>query len=215
MIKPLLTLTLAATVAGCATHSAQLPDSNAGRNAVLGAGIGALIGALDDGTEGAVKGAIIGGVGGGVIGSVQDQMDAKVRDAYKQGIDDGTVRVQRDAQDRVQITFTDAVLFDLDSDRVKPGYFPALNQLAQALNTTPGARLLIVGHTDASGSEAYNQDLSVRRAVNVANYLYQFGGVAGGRVQAEGRGETQPVASNETDAGRAENRRIEVVVLDA
>jgi OmpA-OmpF porin, OOP family len=101
------------------------------------------------------------------------------------------------------------VAFDFDSARIKPEFYPELDQIAAALRENPAEQLSLVGHTDAIGTEQYNEGLSQRRAQSVAEYLQQAG-VPGSRLITSGAGENQPVATNETPEGRAQNRRVEI-----
>ncbi len=104
------------------------------------------------------------------------------------------------------------VAFDFDSARIRPEFHPTLDEIAAALRQTPGQRLALTGHTDAIGPEPYNQELSLRRARAVAAYL-QRAGVVPARMAVSGVGEGQPMATNETEAGRAQNRRVEITTL--
>ena len=104
------------------------------------------------------------------------------------------------------------VAFDFDSDRIKPEFYPELDQIAASLRENQAEQLALTGHTDAIGSEQYNQGLSERRARSVATYLEQAG-VPGGRLITSGAGENQPIASNETSEGRAQNRRVEISTI--
>ena len=101
------------------------------------------------------------------------------------------------------------VAFDFDSARIRPEFYPTLDEIATALNANPGQRVVLTGHTDSLGSERYNEVLSLRRAQAVADYLRQTG-VAPDRIGVAGAGEGRPVASNDTEGGRAQNRRVEI-----
>jgi outer membrane protein OmpA-like peptidoglycan-associated protein len=111
----------------------------------------------------------------------------------------------------IAVTFASGLLFDFDSDVVKPDARRNLTTLANSLEKYPNSDLLIVGHTDAVGSSGYNQSLSERRAAAAANYLVSQG-VARTRVATRGMGETEPVEPNDTEAGRAQNRRVAVAI---
>lgn len=104
------------------------------------------------------------------------------------------------------------VAFDFDSARIRPEFHPTLDEIAAALRQTPGQRLALTGHTDAIGPEPYNEELALRRARAVAAYL-QRAGVPPARMAVSGLGEGQPMATNETEAGRAQNRRVEITAL--
>jgi outer membrane protein OmpA-like peptidoglycan-associated protein len=112
----------------------------------------------------------------------------------------------------IQVTFASGLLYDFDSDAIRPAAAENLRSLAASLTRYPNTELLAVGHTDATGSDAYNEDLSTRRANAALRYLSAQGVVAS-RMQASGRGEWEPLATNETEAGRQANRRIEVAIF--
>ena len=111
----------------------------------------------------------------------------------------------------IQVTFDSGLLFDFDSDRIRSDAAANLNELARSLNKFPNSDLLIVGHTDSKGEDAYNQSLSQRRA-NAASAYLQAQGVPANRLRTSGRGETEPVASNDSEAGMQQNRRVEIAI---
>jgi outer membrane protein OmpA-like peptidoglycan-associated protein len=111
----------------------------------------------------------------------------------------------------IAVSFASGLLYDFDSDAIKPTAAQNLKTLAASLGKYPNTDVLIVGHTDATGSDSYNMGLSERRARSAQNYLVGEG-VAATRLRAAGRGETEPIASNDTDAGMAQNRRVEVAI---
>jgi len=170
----------------------------------VGAAGGAVIGHQAGRTKtGAIAGAAVGAAAGAIIG---DYMERQKKELEKvPGAD-----VERDG-DRLTVTFEDAILFDFDSAALKPAARENLQQMAVVLNDYRDTNLLVIGHTDNIGTDAYNQRLSERRAVSVKSYLIGQG-VRRGRLEARGYGETAPVASNATDEGRAENRRVEVQI---
>jgi outer membrane protein OmpA-like peptidoglycan-associated protein len=112
----------------------------------------------------------------------------------------------------IAVTFASGLLYDFDSDVVRPEAASNLRNLASSLKKYPNTDLIIVGHTDAVGTSAYNQGLSERRATAAANYL-QSQGVTPTRLRAMGRGETEPLASNDTEGGRQLNRRVEIAIF--
>lgn len=198
-----LALLLAATVAlgGCATKAQTGAAVGAAGGAVVGGVIGKVAGST---AKGAIAGAVIGGIAGDMIGARMDRQAAELA----QNIPGATVERVGEG---IQVTFASGLLYDFDSDAVKPTAQENLRSLAQSLDKYPGTNLLIVGHTDSVGDEAYNQGLSERRARAAANYLVSQG-VAASRVGTRGLGESEPVASNDSDAGRAQNRRVEVAI---
>ena len=169
---------------------------------VVGAGVGTAAGST---AKGAIIGAVVGGAAGAIIGA---QMDKQAREMGK---DIKGARVER-VGEGILVTFESGLLFDYDSDALRPETRNNLGELARSLNKYPNTDLLVVGHTDALGSTSYNQGLSERRARSATTYLMSQG-VREGRIESRGLGETEPVGSNETEAGRQRNRRIEVAIF--
>ncbi len=172
---------------------------------ILGAGIGALT-AKDKG-KGAVIGGVAGAATGAVVGSFLDRQEAELR----RDLQNRNIQITN-AGDRLIVTMPEDILFDVDSAQVNPRLRADLLTVAQSLRKYPDSTVQVIGHTDNTGSAAYNQALSERRAAAVADVLMQ-GGVPFERIVAIGRGEDQPVASNLTEEGRAKNRRVEIVIL--
>ena len=200
---------LAAVVLGSLGLSACASMSNKERGAVIGAGTGAAVGGVignntGSTARGAIIGAVIGGAAGAIIGHQMDQQ-AKEIDQSVPG-----AKVER-VGEGIQITFDSGLLFDFDSDRIRSDAAANLNELARSLNKFPNSDLLIVGHTDSRGDDAYNMNLSQRRASSAAAYL-QSQGVPVNRLRTSGRGESEPVATNDTEAGMQQNRRVEIAI---
>ena len=187
------------------------PNQNRNQGALIGAGAGALLGALLSGDgdrgDGAVIGAVVGGAVGAGIGYNLDQQEADLRNQ----IGDDRV-VITNTGDRLIVTMPQDTLFATDSAVLQPALQNDLRALAANLQAYPGSTVQVVGHTDSDGDAAYNQGLSERRAQSVTNILISSG-VEPGRLAAIGRGESQPVASNLTPAGKAQNRRVDIVIL--
>ena len=204
-IRDLATTTIAVLlIPGCAAL-----QSNKAKGAVIGATTGAAAGAVvgnqtGSTARGAIIGAVVGGTAGAVIGHQMDQkakeITASVPGATVTRVGEGLV-----------VTFDSGLLFDFDSDKLKPEAKTNLDNLAANLATFGDSKLLLVGHTDSVGTASYNQALSERRAVAVGTYL-TLKGVPSARVAATGRGETEPIQPNASEAGRAANRRVEVAV---
>ena len=190
-------------LSGCASLN------NKERGAIIGAGAGAAAGGAIGRVNGSTaKGAIIGAAVGGTIGAViGHQMDQQAKE-LDQNIPGATVERVGEG---IQVTFESGLLFDFNSDVVKPEAQKNLANLAASLSKYPNSNLLIVGHTDAAGSDEYNKALSERRAISTASYLIGQG-VASSRLRTMGLGESEPVASNDTDANMAKNRRVEVAI---
>jgi len=202
--------TLAALLAlGTIGTSACASMSQKERGAVIGAGAGAAIGGVignntGSTARGAIIGAVVGGAAGAVIGHQMDQQ-AKEIDQSITG-----AKVER-VGEGIQVTFDSGLLFDFDSDRIRPDAAANLQELARSLTKFPNSNIMIVGHTDSKGEDAYNMDLSIRRA-NAASAYLQAQGVPLSRLTTAGRGETEPVAPNTTEAGMQQNRRVEIAI---
>ena len=212
--KPLIVLTGASLLmAAACTDPGRIgetdPSEKAKSGALLGGLIGAGVGAVvaDDKAKGAVIGGVVGAGAGAAYGGYLDKQEAELR----QQLDDDRIQITNTG-DRLIVTMPQDILFDVDSTAIYPALRDDLLTVAQSLQNYPDSTVQVVGHTDNTGSAAYNQDLSERRANAVADVLLN-GGVAFGRIQTFGRGEDQPVASNLTPEGRAQNRRVDIVIL--
>jgi len=192
------------TLAGCASL-----QTNKAKGAVIGATTGAAAGAVignqtGSTARGAIIGAVVGGTAGAVIGHQMDQkakeITASVPGATVTRVGEGLV-----------VTFDSGLLFDFNSDALRPEAKTNLDNLAANLSSFGDSKLLLVGHTDSVGTAEYNQRLSERRALAVGTYL-TLKGVPSTRVAAAGRGETEPLESNSTEQGRRVNRRVEIAV---
>ena len=192
---------LTLTLDGCATHTQTGAAVGAGTGAVVGGLIGKSSGHT---ARGAIIGAAVGGTAGALIGA---RMDRQAKE-LKQNIPGA--KVERIGEG-IAVTFASGLLYDFDSDNVKPEARKNLRALAQSLDKYPGSDILIVGHTDAVGASSYNQSLSERRASAAADYLV-VQGVSRERVSTRGMGETDPIASNDSERGRELNRRVEVAI---
>ena len=195
----------ATTLSGCA-----MTQSNAGKGVLIGAAaggaIGGAVGSKNGGTaRGAILGAAIGGAAGAAIGH---QMDRQAKE-IAQNIPGATVERVGEG---ITVTFASGLLYDYDSDRVRGDAATNLRTLAQSLDKYPNTDLLIAGHTDADGSDSYNQGLSERRAAAAASYLVSQG-VARARIRTRGLGEAEPVVANDSETSRQRNRRVEVAIF--
>ena len=188
-------------VQGCASLS------RTEEGAIGGAAVGAVVGGIiaDNTAKGAILGAVIGGAAGAAIGRVMDQQADDLQDKLP------NATVER-VGEGIQVTFDSGILFDVDSDQLRAEARTNLRELAASLEDYEGTSVLVVGHTDATGSDEYNQGLSERRSASARSFLVQSG-LDMDRVDAVGRGETEPVASNDSVAGRQENRRVEVAIF--
>ncbi len=211
---PILILSAASLLTATAcTDPAQLggtdPNRNTKQGAFLGGILGAGIGALTskDKAKGAVIGGVAGAATGAIAGSFLDKQEAELR----QNLQNDNIGITNTG-DRLIVTMPQDVLFAVDSAVVNTSLRSDLLTVAQSLQNYPQSNVQVVGHTDNTGEAAYNQTLSERRANSVADVLME-GGVPFSRIQTYGRGEDQPVASNLTAEGRAQNRRVEIVIL--
>lgn len=207
-IKPTISIRTTAVafilflLAGCKAN-------NTTKGGAIGAGVGGVVGGVigsksDNTAVGAIIGATVGGAAGALIGR---QMDKQAEELKRdlEGAD-----VER-VGEGIKITFNSGLLFDFDSYKLKSTTEDNLKELAQTLNKYEDTNILIEGHTDNAGSDQYNMTLSNERADQVKDYL-EAQGVKGSRITTEGYGETQPIASNESEAGRQQNRRVEVAI---
>jgi outer membrane protein OmpA-like peptidoglycan-associated protein len=188
---------------GCAEWSRTQKGAAIGAGA--GGAVGALIGHRAGSTAvGALLGAVIGGAAGAYIGNYMDKQAAEIER------DIAGARVER-VGEGIKITFSSAIMFDVDRAVVKDQYTGELSELSRILNKYEDTNILLEGHTDSTGSEEHNLELSKKRAHSVANYLATQN-VNPTRFTIMGYGESQPIASNQTVEGRAQNRRVEVAI---
>lgn len=212
-------IALALILAGCATGPDD-PNRKTKEGAAVGATIGAVAGAVighqQDRSGGALRGALIGAAAGGALGAgVGAYMDKQQAEFERQLADERAahqVEVERLKNENLKITMSNEVSFDYNSAALKPAFRQTLDKVADILKRYPRSSIRIVGHTDSTGSAAYNQQLSEQRAKSVAWYLADAG-VDSRRIITEGRGEAQPRATNDTEAGRQLNRRVEMLVI--
>ncbi|MDZ4759911.1 MAG: OmpA family protein [Alphaproteobacteria bacterium] len=197
-------------LSACATdpNSGQMIYGNTARGAAIGALGGAAVGVLAGGDDGrnAAIGAAVGAIAGGGVGVYMDKQEAELR-RQTAGTDIGVIR----NGNQIELRMPADVTFAVNQANIQSQFYPALNDVATTLVGYPSTSIDIVGHADADGADAYNQDLSERRANSVKNYLVGRG-VQSVRILATGRGESQPVASNTTVSGKAQNRRVQVVL---
>ncbi len=191
------------TLSGCALNKKE-------KGAIVGATAGGVVGGvIGNQTGSTARGAIIGAAVGGAVGAIiGHQMDQQAKE-LKQNIPGAIVRREGEG---ITVTFASGLLYDFDSDRIRDDAAKNLRALAASLDKYPNTDLVIVGHTDSLGSDQYNQDLSERRA-NAAGAYLSSQGVARARIKTVGRGETEPIAANDTDSGRQLNRRVEVAIF--
>jgi outer membrane protein OmpA-like peptidoglycan-associated protein len=196
---------LAALVSASACASLNKKETGAIIGATAGGAIGAAVGNANGSTaKGAIIGAAVGGAAGAVIGHQMDQQAKEIQQNIPGAI------VER-VGEGLQVTFESGLLFDFDSDVLRAQAKQNLATFASSLDKYPNTNVLVVGHTDAQGTDTYNQSLSARRAAAAQNYLVSQG-VARTRLNSTGRGEAEPIATNDTEAGRQTNRRVEIAI---
>jgi outer membrane protein OmpA-like peptidoglycan-associated protein len=212
-------LILSTILAGCAAGGPGFgqdnrPFTSTEGGVLIGAASGAVIGAIaykENRSRGAVIGAIGGGLAGGAVGAYMDRQKQDLEKALAQEIQAGQARIDKMPNDVLRITMTNQTAFDTDSTTVKPGFHSTMDKLADVVVRYGKTTLTVVGHTDNVGSNDYNQKLSERRSRSVAQYL-ESRRVNGMRLALAGKGETQPIASNASEGGRQQNRRVEIYV---
>lgn len=180
------------------------------KGAAIGAGgggvIGAFIGKAAGNTAlGAIIGGAVGGTAGALIGHKMDKQAAEI----KQTVPGATVTREGEG---ILVKFDSGILFDIDKTAVKPVAQTSLKKLAVSLQNNPQTNILVVGHTDSTGTAEHNMDLSIRRAGAVKAFLVGEG-IDDSRLTTKGKGETEPIALNSTVDGRAQNRRVEIVIV--
>lgn len=215
-MKPLAAVAASLVLFGCTTTGpeGETQVDRTATGAIVGAVAGGVLGnriARGQRQTGTVIGAAAGAAVGAGIGHVMDQQEAELNERLAEERARNEIEIERVRDDLLKLTLQNEVLFDFDSAAVKPAFESTLRKLADVLVDYDRNRVQIVGHTDAIGSDAYNQGLSERRALAVAEQLALFG-VPRGRIEALGRGKREPRADNATEAGRQLNRRVEIFV---
>lgn len=203
MKTTLTILAAAALIAGCQNVSNRTLGTAAG-GAIIGAGVGMIAGGDDK--RNAAIGAVVGGLAGAGIGVYMDKQEEELRRQTE-----GTgIEVQR-VGDQIALTMPSGITFDVNSAAIQGGFYGPLDEVSTTLNNYPKTAVDVVGHASSDGADAYNQELSERRAASVQSYLVNSG-VQSVRLRAIGMGETQPIADNSTQAGRVANRRVEILL---
>jgi len=221
LVRPPLAIVLAvalgvsalSSISGCADMSPT--ERGTATGAGVGAGLGALLGAGtgNGGGNRAAGGAVLGAAAGAIVGNIwSNKMEAQKR-AMQQATQGTGVQVSQTADNRLKMDIPSDVSFDTGRADIKANFRPILDRFAATLNDNPAATVSIVGHTDNTGSDAINQPLSVERAAHTRDYL-GMRGVSPTRVVVEGRGASEPLAPNDSDANRARNRRVEIYVAE-
>lgn len=202
-------LVAALALAGCESMSER--QAGTAKGAGAGAAAGAVLGAVTGDSGRAAKGAVLGAAVGAIAGNLWTKRMEDKRRAMEQATQGTGIDVAKTDDNQLKVNVPSDFSFDVGRSAIKPEMRPVLDQFAQGLD--PNMRVSIIGHTDSTGSDAINNPLSVDRAQSVRDYLAARG-VAPTRVEVSGHGSRQPVASNESTDGRAENRRVEIFLRD-
>ena len=200
-------LAAALAVSACSNMSERQKGTAAG--AAIGAAAGAVLSSATGGKAG--TGAVVGGAVGAVAGNLWSKRMEDKRAAMEKATAGTGIGVTRTADNQLKVNVPSDFSFDVGRAEVKPPMRPVLDQFAQGLDPTMQVR--VIGHTDSTGSDAVNDPLSRARAESVAHYL-EDRGVPANRVEAVGRGEHEPIADNNSEAGRAKNRRVEIFLRE-
>lgn len=211
--KTLIGMSVLALATGCADMSPTQRGTATG--AGVGAGLGAIIGGTTSGGGGnrAAKGAAIGGIAGAIVGNIWSNRMEKQKQEMEAATRGTGIQVSQTQDNRLKLEIPADVSFDTGRSDIKSNFRPVLERFAQTLNENPATTVSIIGHTDSTGGDAVNDPLSVDRAARTRDYLAQRG-VSPNRVMIDGRGEREPIASNDNDSGRARNRRVEIYVAE-
>ena len=179
----------------------------------IGAGVGAAAGAVLGQVIGKdTKGTLIGTAGGAAVGAVIGNIFDRQEKALKDKLDGTGVEVERTGEGEIKITAPENITFDTNSSTIKSVFQNRLNDIATVLKEYKDSDIIVSGHTDSTGSDSINNPLSENRAKSVKAYLVGKG-VSGSRITSVGYGSTQPIASNSTASGRAQNRRVEIKIV--
>ena len=212
-ILGIISISLAIGLSACTTnpYTGEREASNTAKGAGIGAAIGAVVGVLsgddaDERRKNALIGAGVGALAGGAVGAYMDAQEAKLREQLA----NTGVSVTRLGDDIV-LNMPGNVTFDVNQDAVKSAFYPVLDSVGLVLEEYDKTLIDVNGHTDSTGTVAYNMDLSGRRALSVADYLANRG-IARDRLFTQGYGPHYPLADNGTAEGRALNRRVELVL---
>jgi outer membrane protein OmpA-like peptidoglycan-associated protein len=196
-------------LAGCESMSPTQKGTAVGAGA--GAATGAVIGAATGGKAG--TGAVIGAAVGAVAGNIWSKRQEERKQQMEQATQGTGVEVTRTSDNQLKLSVPNDISFDTGSAAVKPQMRSVLDPFASSLANDPSAHLRIVGHTDSTGSDAVNDPLSIHRAQSVRDYL-SVRGVSSGRIETFGRGDREPIADNNSESGRAKNRRVEIFIRE-
>ncbi len=207
--KTVLVISIAA-LAGCTTLNPNTGEKEANRTgtgALVGAATGAVAGILiGDSKKAAIIGAGVGALGGAAVGAYMDKQEKELRESLA----NTNVEVERQG-DNIKLNMPSSITFDVNKSDIKPAFYPVLDEISQTLSQYESTVVHIAGHTDSTGADEYNQQLSMNRANSVSSYWVPRG-VIQERMVITGYGETLPIADNATSEGRQANRRVEITL---
>ena len=198
---------------GCTNMDQTQHDTAKG--AGIGAVAGAVLGAAVSGgsRKGVVQGAAVGAAGGAIAGNVWSKKMQRQKEQMESATAGTGVTVSQTADNRLKLDIPSDVSFDTNRYDIKPDFRAVLDQFATSLQENTATRITIIGHTDSTGSDVINNPLSVNRAASTRDYITARG-VTSSRISIDGRGSREPLASNDTQEGRAQNRRVEIFVAE-
>jgi len=209
MKKIVLVAAMTTLITACATDD---PNQKAKLGAAVGAVVGAVVGhSIENDKSGVLIGAAVGAAAGGGIGYYMDNQQKEMEEALAAEQAQHDIEVQRLKDETLKIDISSEISFDFGSASLKSAFMPTLQKVADILYRYPRTIIHVVGHTDSVGSESYNMQLSRERAQSVVDYFIQQS-IASDRLVTSGRGEAEPRETNETEAGRQLNRRVEIYV---
>lgn len=209
MKKIILATAMITTLSACATDD---PNQRTKVGTAVGAVVGAVVGhSINNNKGGLLAGAAIGAAAGGGIGYYMDDQQREMEAVLEEQNVQHAIEVQRLQDETLKIDISSEISFDFGSAALKPAFMPTLEKVSEILQRYPKTIIHVVGHTDSVGSESYNMTLSRQRAESVSGYFIS-NGVSSNRLVSTGRGESEPRATNETEAGRQLNRRVELYV---
>lgn len=204
----LTVVTAALALSACAAND---PYQRTKVGAATGAVLGGVLGHQLDDDTGRYVGAAVGALAGGAVGNYMDRQEQAFEQTLAEEQRRHNLEIQRLQDGSLKLGIPSEVSFDFDSAALKPAFYPTLDKVAGLLQQYDQTVVHVIGHTDSTGADAYNQQLSQRRAESVVQYLGARG-VAYQRLRPEGRGESQPRASNATELGRQQNRRVDMII---
>lgn len=202
----LTTLVSCAVFTGCASDQ---PLTKRQTGTAVGAVTGGILGHQVDGDKGRFVGAAVGALAGNAVGRYMDDQQRELEERLTQEQQNQEIEISRLGNDTLKLNLSSEVSFDVNSASIKTDFRDSLNKVADVLADYPSTAIHIAGHTDSSGSDQYNYQLSLRRATSVRSYL-SAQGVSEPRTRTVGYGESRPVADNSSRTGRQQNRRVEI-----